>query len=308
MYYFLGDNIYPNGLPSTTDSGYVKAQERLDAQLSIMDQSKAFGIFIPGNHDWASGGKEGLQFIRRQAEYINDVLPEDQNFFPSNGCPGPEKLDLVPLRIIFLDTHWWLHKWEKGTSSCSFQTKEESLAGLLEFLQTAGKRRVLVVGHHPLNSHGPHGGFFDWIDHIFPLVRLDDRLWIPFPVLGSVAQFVRWFMVRSDQDLVGPLNKEMVFDLKKVFSRSPPFIYASGHDHNLQVLSGTPLVDYFLISGLGSSQKATSVGHGADTIFAHLHPGFMALDFWEDDKVLLQVVEPDKAVPVFSKILELSPH
>ena len=46
-----------------------------------------------------------------------------------------------------------------------------------------------------------------------------------------------------------------------------------------------------LVSGLGSSTKATGVGHSDDTLFAHEHPGFMALDITAE-QIWLSVVEP----------------
>lgn len=69
-----------------------------------------------------------------------------------------------------------------------------------------------------------------------------------------------------------------------------PVIYVAGHDHNLQIMEGR-VADYVLVSGLGSSSKATPVSHGDGTLFAHEHPGFMSLDFTEED-IWLSVVEP----------------
>ncbi len=34
------------------------------------------------------------------------------------------------------------------------------------------------------------------------------------------------------------------------------------------------------------------MSHGKDTLFAHEHLGYMAVDFVEDGRVLLRVVEP----------------
>ena len=86
--------------------------------------------------------------------------------------------------------------------------------------------------------------------------------------------------------------------LGDAFRRRPPLVVASGHEHSLQVLDGGAAATLFLVSGLGSSEKATSVGSGDDTLFAHQHPGFMVLDILES-RALLRVVEPGEGGVVF---------
>jgi hypothetical protein len=77
-------------------------------------------------------------------------------------------------------------------------------------------------------------------------------------------------------------------------------IYAAGHDHSLQVIEMQRGVKYMLVSGAGSASKISEVGHGENTLFAHSHPGFMAVDFLENGRVLLRIIEPGKGV-VFRK-------
>ena len=69
-----------------------------------------------------------------------------------------------------------------------------------------------------------------------------------------------------------------------------PVLYAGGHEHSLQVLS-SDVVDYVLVSGAGSEGKITAVGSGPDTLFAHEHTGFIAVDV-ETDVIRVSVVEP----------------
>jgi hypothetical protein len=58
MAIFLGDNIYPAGLPDKKDStvAYIVAKNHLDAQLGTLENFKGKTLFIPGNHDWYSEG------------------------------------------------------------------------------------------------------------------------------------------------------------------------------------------------------------------------------------------------------------
>ncbi len=285
---FLGDNMYPDGM---TEERRDEVEEKLLPQLDVITSSNAHGLFIPGNHDWASGKDEGYQAILKQQNYINNVLTQNPKFLPIEGTPGPVPVDLPKasptLRLIVLDTQWWLQ--ENPHSSESYESVISELKTLLNT-----DLPVIVVGHHPIESYGPHGGFFDWKDHIFPGRMYKKWLWLPIPILGSIVPLSRWYIVDYPQDLNGKRYKKMVKQLNHAFSESNQtslLIYASGHDHSLQVLKDD-ITDYLLISGLGSTEKATPVSHGENTLFAHQHTGFMSVDFLNDGRVLLRVIEP----------------
>ena len=51
---FLGDNIYPVGMPPEGTEERPLAQHRLDAQVETFEKYGGTPIFIPGNHDWYS--------------------------------------------------------------------------------------------------------------------------------------------------------------------------------------------------------------------------------------------------------------
>ncbi len=65
---FLGDNIYPRGLPDSADPGFPEAARRLHAQLALSSQAPV--LFVPGNHDWHKSGPEGWARIRRAGRFI----------------------------------------------------------------------------------------------------------------------------------------------------------------------------------------------------------------------------------------------
>lgn len=298
---FLGDNIYPYGLPPETDPGRAEAQRRLTVQIESLGNSGARGIFIPGNHDWAHGRATGMENVLRQAAFVDSLLPGEENFLPRNGCPGPVKLDLEGVRLIVLDSHWWLHRSQKPATECSPGDKDGIVRELQELTASAGQRKVIIAAHHPLDTHGPHGGFFSWKDHIFPLTNVKSWLWVPLPIVGSLYPLGRWHIVKSNQDIVGPDYREMIKRISEALAESRPLIYAAGHDHNLQVLEMRAGVEYMLVSGAGIESKINEVGHGDNTLFAHAHSGFMAIDFMKDDRVLLRVVEPGEKEVVFQK-------
>src|SRR5262249_23941024 len=142
---------------------------------------------------------------------------------PRNGCPGPAVFDELPaVRVVALDTEWLLRSETKeqlkplGQGVC----KDPSEGGFSEPVQTqavddrihgalrpADGRRVLLLGHHPLGTTGPHGGFFPLKTHLFPLTELVPWLYVPLPGLGSLYAVGRRYL--TSQDLGGPRNRAM---------------------------------------------------------------------------------------------------
>ncbi|NND79255.1 MAG: hypothetical protein HKN53_05095 [Maribacter sp.] len=112
---FLGDNIYPAGMPDKKDDkeAYQAAKNNLDAQLNTLEDFSGKPIFIPGNHDWYTDGLNGLE---RQQDYIGKKLDNKKVFFPQDGCPI-QKIDVSDdVVVIALDTEWYLTKWDKHPS------------------------------------------------------------------------------------------------------------------------------------------------------------------------------------------------
>ncbi|MCB0486537.1 MAG: metallophosphoesterase, partial [Flavobacteriaceae bacterium] len=66
---FLGDNLYPNGLPKKESPKRELAEHRLQVQINSVKNSKGNTIFISGNHDWYSNGIKG---VKRQQEFIEE--------------------------------------------------------------------------------------------------------------------------------------------------------------------------------------------------------------------------------------------
>src|SRR5207245_8836243 len=48
---FLGDNVYPSGMPDSTAPTRAAAERALTEQLRVLQASGAHGVFVPGNHD-----------------------------------------------------------------------------------------------------------------------------------------------------------------------------------------------------------------------------------------------------------------
>jgi hypothetical protein len=305
---FLGDNVYEDGLPA---GPALTEKAVLDEQIAAVGHAR--GLFVPGNHDW-HGGRAG---IRRQASYVHRSGALAANatieFLPRDGCPGPTvDTSLDGIQLVAVDTQWLLQA-TPDASGCDLPGEPSSaivqsaIAQRVErILEEANDELVVVVAHHPPWSYGAHGGFFDWHDHVFPLRRVATWAWIPLPLIGSLYPLARRSLAH-DQDAYSQRYRAVQAQLAEAFSGyqgKAPLIFAGGHDHSLQVLGARAPWDYVLVSGSASAGKLTAVTHGADTIFAHLAHGFIALDLYPDGRVLLRVIEPNDAGVTFSTWLD----
>jgi hypothetical protein len=264
---FLGDNIYPGGVP--IDSGaahWADALRRLQVQVDAVPHG-ARAIFVPGNHDWAYHEPEGLQSIRMQERLIASLARGgDIVQLPTNGCPGPIPVDVGRLRLVLLDTQWFLHPYIVRDSLSSCPTDVGVVTDMLrqQVRPTREDQVVVVAAHHPLMTGGKHGGY-----------------------CGVTGQYNRF--AGSPQDILSGTNRLMRDSLLSAFVEYPPLVYAAGHEHNLQVLRGQQ-ASFLLVSGAGSHSKAGCAVHLRESLFIAQHrSGFMKLDILRGRGVLLSV-------------------
>jgi Calcineurin-like phosphoesterase len=294
---FLGDNIYPRGLPRPGTPGYDSAAARLDAQIRVLTGTGVPGYFLPGNHDWDRFGDDGWNAIRRQETRIREVGGPLARLLPGGGCPGPHVIDVRDrLRLILLDTQWWLQggvKPRDSSSGCPYFTTEAVQEALRAAVRSAGTRNVVVAGHHPLASGGEHGGFFDWKDHLFPLRHALSWLWLPLPGIGSAYPIARGLGVTS-QDISSRAYSAMIRAFGEAFEGKPPLIFAAGHEHGLQVIEGGA-VRWQLVSGAGISRHEGPLVAVPGTLLALQAAGFMRVDLLRDGRVRLGVLAVDRS-------------
>jgi len=292
---FLGDNIYSNGLPAEDDPDRKEYERRIDEQINSIVEAGAQGIFVPGNHDWAQGNDECWERIIRQAEYVNGKEISNVKFLPVHGCPGPEVVDFgEKVRIIILDSQWWFQdetlRPGPSDSLCSFCTEEDVTNALDSLISISQDKFVIIASHHPLSTYGPHGGYFTWQDHIFPLTNLNEYLWFPLPIIGSLYPLIRGSGV-SSQDLASSEYQNFKFKVERVLSKYSEIVYASGHEHALQILEGAN-DNIYVVSGAGIWEHVErAMGEGDDTIFAGRFEGFVSLNILSDERIQLNVIK-----------------
>jgi hypothetical protein len=266
---FLGDNIYPRGMPPVGDRDRAEAERRINDQMAVARSTGAQTIFIPGNHDWDHEKAGGWDAIRREGEYVRTASQGTIAFLPADGCPGPSVVDVgQTVRLVLLDTQWWLqHGPRPGPgSSCPAATPDAVVDSLHAALAGAGKRIAMVLSHHPLESGGAHSGR-------------------RFPV-GVIQR-----LIDSDQDLFGPRNKVMRAAIERAFTTTQPIIYASGHDHALQVIGAG--VRHYLVSGAGDYEHLDPVHRIDSTYFFREASGYMRLDVVRGGPIHLGVHQVD---------------
>lgn len=293
---FLGDNVYPRGVPPVGHPNRDDAERKIAAQVLAVRKGAAQGLLVPGNHDWDRQGREGWNSIRRQDTLVRKYGGRDVRLAPRGGCPGPDVVDLGEhVRLIALDSEWWVHNDVKpfgADSPCPTRTYQEVTDSLAGAIRDRGKRHVVVLTHHPIRSGGEHGGAFKLTDHIFPLRNIQSWMWLPLPIIGSIYPLARQMGV-TNQDISGSKYQAMRRAFEAVFQKYPPLVFASGHDHNLQVIrGGRPEVSYakyLLVSGAGILGHASLVRNIEGTLFQREAAGFMRLDFTKDGRVRLSV-------------------
>lgn len=274
---FLGDNLYPNGLPPEGAASRAEGERRLAAQADTALRAGARVLFLPGNHDWDGMGKDGLAAVLRQERFLVPRSPR-LLFAPGGGCPGPLLLPTSSgITLAVLDTQWWLQhegpKPEGSGASCSAKGAEEAVAQLR---QAAAAGPLALLTHHPLATGGPHGvRTGDWKAHLFPLRDAHPSLWVPLPGLGSA-----WVAYRgrkgTGQDLASRRYRQLRADLASALRGRPVVFQASGHDHSLQVLEApVPEARWVLISGSGIFPSGRVVSKLASTRYATSRAGFL---------------------------------
>lgn len=269
---FLGDNVYPAGLVTESHASCM----HLESQLQILKDYKGQIYFVPGNHDWDAQRRNGLQALACQQSYVEDYLKfhsaaanrSGYSFLPRNGLPGPETVMLnEQLRLIVLDTQWFLHYYKKNSTGSKKHTRELFYARFDSILSyaSAHKEQVLVAAHHPLYTNGEHSR------RLQPFRFLIN--YTPFQVFGLMG-----LNRLLTQDLSQPRYRKMRKQLLNSLGKYDNIVYASGHDHNLQCFKEGG--KRYIVSGSGSKRSHLRKHKRFSPVFEDdQHTGFVKLEY-----------------------------
>jgi len=280
---YLGDNLYPAGLEADD-------RERGEAVLRAqVEATTARKIFLPGNHDWGFP-HQGPSRVVAQQRFIEANGAE---FVPREGCPGPSYRQLAAphedggraLGAILIDIDPWFVDASLRPTCPGVSTPADLGRALSALLAEHSEEWLVVAAHHPLRTGGPHGGF--------------SRGMIADAVTGTI-----FLIYGSLQDSYEEGYRAIMRPIEAALTKSPPLLFAAGHDHNLQVLEGGPHATWLAVSGAGATERVRSgyVTSIEGTLFAHGHPGFMVLDIVQTadgDRAFLSVIETGSEAPVF---------
>ncbi|MDH3651640.1 MAG: metallophosphoesterase, partial [Saprospiraceae bacterium] len=286
---FLGDNIYPEGLPKKRSPDRQAAEWALKVQLDAVKDHSGKVVLTPGNHDW----RLGLDGVRRQEKYVEDYLDRKNVFLPEKGCAGPVTVELTDnLILAVIDSEWWLQDWDKEpriNADCPVTTREELIRDYVDVLNKNRNKDIIVAFHHPLVTYGSHGGYFHFKDHIFPLSNSIKGLYLPLPILGSIYPLLRSAAgVRQDNSY-----KPFQDFRNQILARSAEhenLIFVGGHEHNLQLIEEENQTH--IVSGSGS--KSTPLYNGKNLIFGSTGLGFTTLDSYDDGSIHVRFFEVDE--------------
>lgn len=272
---FLGDNIYPAGLPDPKDStvAYLTAKNHLDAQLNTLTNYKGRKLFIPGNHDWYT---EGLVGLEREENYVKEVLNDKDAFLPKNGCPIEVIEVSDEIVIIALDTEWYLTNWNKRpdiNDKCEIKSREKFLLELEDAIKDYRDRTTVIAMHHPMTSYGPHGGQYSFKKHFYPKDQP-----VPLPGLGTFINVLRRTSGASTEDMSNKRYLDLVKKVTTLAQFSEKVIFASGHEHTLQYIveNNTPQI----VSGSGAKEGDTRLLNGSR--FSTGRMGYAILEVYGD--------------------------
>lgn len=280
---FLGDNIYPKGMPLPDDKNRKLAEEKMNIQMGISKGFKGKTIFIPGNHDWYNG----VEGLKEQEKFVKDYFKTKKSFLPRNNCG----IDAVNINentgLIVIDSQWYLEDWDmhsKINEDCDIKTREQFFDELENKLNDYQNRTTIIAIHHPLMSNGTHGGEFSLKKHLFPLESN-----IPLPGIGSIINLLRKTSGISPQDLQNKKYNAFVKRIKTLIQNKSNVVVVSGHDHNLQYIDNDNVKQ--IISGAGSKREAArainendfSYGNNGYAVLEVLQNGASKVSFYGSD-------------------------
>jgi hypothetical protein len=304
---FLGDNIYPRGLPPKNNILYKDAEDALKAHYEALKDYHGKVLFISGNHDWNKGRKDGYEYILRQEKYLGKLFGQAV-MYPSQGCPGPTEININPsLTLVLINTQWWLQPGFRPIGQacgCRVESEDEFFEHLVRILDNNTGRRVIIAGHAPVYSYAIHGGRYKLRHHIFPFTIYHKKAYVPLPFLGSLLPMYRKYF-GAREDIAHPRYRYLRKRLIEILKVRKGLIYVAGHEHNLQHIIKDS--NHYVVSGAGSKLKYV-LQDGKNLKFGMKAKGFFKIRFENNKAPVLSawIIDPvsEKGTMVYEMELD----
>ncbi|MAF11169.1 hypothetical protein CMK11_12025 [Candidatus Poribacteria bacterium] len=262
---------------------------------------------VPFHHTYSSAdGKTVESFLDSNDSAEYEAIVRAAGSGRLHELTQPEKLDLADnVLVVALDTQMIIQLYEEnknGRNEAAITAHWTKLDTILRESQAPWK---ILIGHHPIRSHGRHGGFRTRAE----LLLTGSRWYAPLPALGAVGTAVAawrtdwrlpwlcmlpaWLLGLAEphvlplletQDIKNSAYSRFRERLENTMGKRNVAVYCAGHDHSLQMLSidGDPNISpYQIVSG--SAGKTSPVTKKGDTLFAHDSLGYVRLDIRGDD-------------------------
>ena len=269
---FLGDNIYPLGMPKESDKDYPLAKEKMENQLAITKNFKGKTLVIPGNHDWY----HGLDGLKAQEDFVKTYLNDKKSFLPKNSCPIDDINLTKDIKLIIIDSEWALINWDKYpgiNKGCDIKTRDDFYTEFKDLITKNQDKRIIVALHHPVISSGVHAGFNSAKSH---LSAFNGK--VPIPGVATVLTTLRSSSGASMEDINNRHYADFANRLKSIVQDKENVIFVSGHDHNLQYHADNNIRQ--IISGAGSKTDPATIVKKTD--FSYGGSGFAVLNLRKD--------------------------
>ncbi|MFC1760227.1 hypothetical protein ACFLZD_01750, partial [Candidatus Neomarinimicrobiota bacterium] len=243
--------------------GNIYKSEESKFLTEISSGNKNPLLLAPGEKEWANGSSSGKKMIK---DIKNKIKEQHRGpvFLPDAACPGPKEVILNDnLVVILIDTHWWVHKYDRRFNRCGIEESGEVLVLIEDAIRRHyPTKHVVIAGHHSLKSFGNSDGYFSFKKNI---------LKVPYILFRKV--------LGTRKDNHHPDFKEFRDAMLSILKKYPDVIYTSAGDANLQYFSLDKT--HHIISG---SLVQTGFVRSNLPEFGSSENGFACLSFFDGGK------------------------
>ncbi len=217
---FLGDNVYPNGIPYKSGKKKEIAQAKLEMHLNELVDYSHRAYFLAGNHDYHKIFKSPKRILAQQQliRSFNEKSKGEIAYRPINQEGDMvELIELDPrIGLIVMDSEWAIKKINKRKKIQKLF--REPLRNALK--QSEKYDYLIIAAHHPMYTVGDHG---------------HEKLFL------------------ASEDLHRKKYRKFIHEIVPNLPSGVKVIYAAGHDHSIQYIK----LDKFtqIISGSGSKSN-----------------------------------------------------